>query len=300
MGRCSPHAADRGRLAHSRLGRTVLTGLAMALLWSPAIFGEGLVDPSQMPGPLKEVSIEQRIGEVLPLDAPFVDETGRAVTLGDYFSSERPVILALVYYDCPMLCSLIMNGLSKSLGVLKLDVGEAFDVVAVSFAAGETPHMAREAKTAAIERYGRLETAAGWHFLTGGQESIDRLTQAVGFNYKYIPETGEYAHGSAIVVVTPEGQLAQYYYGVEYPPKDLRLALVEASSHRLGTVVDQILLYCFRYDPQLGKYTTLITRVLRIAGVVFCLGLATFLWLMLRRERVPERQPTSTLGATSR
>lgn len=272
-------------------------GLVFFLL-APALLAEGLVDPSQMPGDLKEVGIEQRIGTELPLDAPFVDELGQSVVLGDYFQGERPVILALVYYDCPMLCSLIMNGLSKSIGVLKMNVGEAFDVVAVSFVAGETPLMAREAKTAAVERYGRLETAAGWHFLTGEQESIDRLTEAVGFNYNYIPETDEYAHASAIVVVTPEGTLAQYYYGIEYPPKDLRLALVEASENELGSVVDAILLYCFRYDPQLGKYTTTIMGVLRIAGVLFIVALAAFLWLNLRRDRDAESPSTSTLGAT--
>lgn len=278
---------------------TVLALVALLAGTAPILAEGGLVDPSQMPGALKEVSIDQRIGENLPLDAPFVDEMGRQVTLGDYFG-EKPVVLALVYYDCPMLCSLIMNGLSKSLGVIKLQVGDDFDVVAVSFAAGETPHQAREAKTAAVERYGRLETAAGWHFLTGEEESIRRLTEAVGFTYNYLPETGEYAHASAIQVVTPEGQLAQYYYGIEYPPKDLRLALVEASNNELGSVVDQLLLYCYKYDPQLGKYTGAITGALRIAGVLFCIALATFLWVMLRRDRVENRHPTSTLGATLR
>lgn len=279
----------------------LLTVLIAALAFAPVAWAEGgLVSPEDMPGALKEVSIDQRIGETLPLDAPFIDEIGRQVTLGEYFGGDKPVVLALVYYDCPMLCGLILNGLAKSLGVMKLEVDEDFDVVVVSFAAGETPHMAREAKTTAVERYGRLETAAGWHFLTGEEPSIQRLTQAVGFTYNYLPETGEYAHASAIMVVTPEGQLAQYYYGIEYPPKDLRLALVEASDNELGSLVDQVLLYCYRYDPQLGKYTTVITRVLRIAGVVFCIGLVVFLWLMLRRDRAEIRHQTSTLGATSR
>ena len=273
--------------------------VALTLTAAPLVAEGGLVDPEDMPGALKSVGVEQRIGETLPLDAPFIDELGREVTLGEYFGGDKPVILALVYYDCPMLCSLIMNGLSKSLGVIQQNVGEDFDVVAVSFAAGETPHMAREAKTAAVERYGRLETSAGWHFLTGEAESIERLTEAVGFTFNYLPETDEYAHASAIQVVTPEGTLAQYYYGIEFPPKDLRLALVEASDGQLGSLVDQVLLYCYRYDPQLGKYTTAITALLRIAGVVFCIALAAFLWVMLRRDHAEARHQSSTLGATS-
>ena len=269
------------------------SGLLLAFL-ATSVEAEGLVAPSDMPEPLNEVGIEQRIGETLPLDAPFVDEAGRAVRLGDYFG-DKPVILALVYYDCPMLCSLVMNGLAKTLGVLKFDVGQDLDVVAVSFDARETPEMASEVKAQTVKRYGRPDTADGWHFLTGDDESIQRLTEAVGFRYTYLPESDEFAHAGGITIATPEGTIAQYYYGLEYPPKDVRLALVEAAANGLGTVVDQVLLYCFRYDPSLGKYTAVITRVLRLAGVAFCGFLGLFLWIMFRYERT--RSQTHTLGA---
>ncbi len=272
----------------------------LLLLAAPALGqGANLVEPSAMPGPLKDVGFEQRIGDPLPLDAAFVDELGREVTLGDYFTGERPVVLAFVYYDCPMLCSLIMSGVAKSLSVLELETGEDFDVVALSFAPGETPAMAREAKAEALERYGKA-TAAGWHFLSspdGDEEAIRRVADAAGFGYTWVPGTedraGEYAHAAGIVVVTPEGQLAKYFYGIEYPPRDVRLALVEASAGRLGTAVDQLLLYCFRYDPTLGKYTAAITRILRLTGVAFCLALGTFLWVNFRRERRPTTAGTA-------
>jgi protein SCO1/2 len=258
--------------------------------------GAGVVDPSAMPGPLKEVRFDQQLGEKLPLDAPFVDELGRDVVLGDYFG-ERPVVLTFVYYDCPMLCSLVLQGLAKSLAVLRFDVGTEYDVVVISFAPDETPAMAREAEAETIERYGR-GGAEGWHFLTGTPESIERATGAAGFRYARIPETGEYAHASGIVVATPDGTIAQYYYGIEYPPKDVRLAVVEASEGEVGTVVDQVLLYCFRYDPKLGKYTAVITRVLRLAGVAFCLGLTLFLWIMWRRDASDEKPSSDATGSS--
>lgn len=261
-------------LAHPAPGQT----------FGPPGGGQGLVDPSQMPGPLKEVGFDQRLGETLPLDAALVDETDRQVTLGDYFG-ERPVVLMLGYYDCPMLCPLIWNGLAKSVGVLQFQVGRDFDVVAISIAPDETAEMARAAKDKAVQRYGRPETADGWHFLRGPEESIRRVTETVGFRYAYLEDSGEYAHASGIVVVTPEGTLAQYYYGIDYSPKDLRLALVEASESRLGSVVDQLLLYCYRYDPSVGKYTAVVTRVLRLAGVAFLLALGAFLYVMRRLDR---------------
>jgi protein SCO1/2 len=178
--------------------------------------------------------------------------------------------------------------------VLKLDAGEDFDVIAVSIDPGETPAMAAETKAAAVDRYDRPETAAGWHFLTGDEESIRTLTDAAGFSYVYEPDTDEYAHTSGIVIVRPDGVISQYYFGIEYPPKDVRLALVEAGDGKVGSIVDQLLLYCFRYDPALGKYTAAIMRVLRLAGFVFALGLSFFLLVMWRRER-----RLATLGAAS-
>jgi len=284
--------------------RAMLRSTSLLLLLASPVLGQdpNLVDPSAMPGPLKDVGFDQRIGEPLPLDAAFVDELGRRVTLGDYFTGDRPAVLALVYYDCPMLCSLIMAGVAKTLSVLELETGKDFDVIAVSFAPGETPAMAREAKAAALERYGKA-TAGGWHFLSarvrpspdGGEEAIRRVAAAAGFSYTWVPgsgdRTGEYAHAAGIMVVTPEGLLSKYFYGIEYPPRDLRLALVEASAGRLGSVVDQLLLYCFHYDPTLGKYTATVTRILRLAGVAFCLVLGTFLWFSFRRDRARRKQP---------
>lgn len=279
--------------------------LLLTLLALPAL-GDGLVDPKDMPGPLKDVGFDQHLGDPLPLDLPFVDESGREVTLGDYFG-EKPVVLAFVYYDCPMLCPMVMNGIARTLGVLAFDVGEEFDVVVVSIDPTETPEQAREVKRTTVERYGREETAAGWHFLVGSEPSVERLTEAAGFRYAYVEENGgtpeggkpyQFAHASGMIVATPEGQLAKYLYGIDYPPKDVRLALVEASENRIGTVVDQILLYCFRYDPALGKYTAVITRILRLAGVVFILCLGLFLWIMRRRDLAAE--VPSTLGAAPR
>lgn len=264
--------------------------IGVTFLGAPA-FGEGIVDPSLMPGPLKEVRIDQKLGAQLPLDTEFTDEDGNTVKLGDFYG-EKPVILAFVYYKCPMLCTLVLNGAAKSLGVLEFDVGNEFDVIAISFAPDEGPEHATERKAATITRYGREATAEGWHFLTGSEESIQAVTNAAGFQYAYLEDSDEYAHASAIIVSTPEGKLAQYFYGLEYPPKDIRLALVEASENKIGNVVDQLLLYCFRYDPQTGKYTAMTMRILRIVGAIFSLSIMTFLWIMWRRERAAAAQPT--------
>ena len=286
-----------------KIETTALQAGLLALLALSAS-GDGLVDPQDMPGPLKEVGFDQKLGGQLPLDAPFIDESGREVLLGDYFG-ERPVVLVFVYYRCPMLCPTLLNGVAKALGVLECDVGREVDIVAVSIDPDETPEKAHAAERATVKRYGRGRTAPGWHFLSaprrlGGEESIRRVADAAGFRYAFVPENGEYAHASGIVIATPEGQLAQYFYGLDFAPKHLRLALVEASSSRIGSVVDQILLYCFRYDPQLGRYTAVVTRILRLGGVVFCLALALFLWINLRRDQATDRRSSSILGAASR
>lgn len=286
------------------LAKCLALALVLPLTFTGALAAEeGLVDPKDMPGPLKEVGFDQKIGDILPLDAAFVDEAGLQVTLGDYFG-ERPVIVAFVYYDCPMLCSLVMNGLAKSVGVLEFNAGEAFDVVAISVDPTDTPAKASKTKLETVQRYGRPETAEGWHFLSGAEPEITRAAEAAGFQYTFIPETGDYAHAAGILMATPDGTIAQYYYGIEYSPKDLRLAMVEASENRLGSVVDQILLYCYRYNPSLGKYTAVITRILRLAGLGFCICLAAFLWINWRRDRAADRdmmrRQTSAQGALSR
>lgn len=279
-----------------RLARLGL-GLALpAVLLAAPVWADGRVPPEAMPGPLKDVRFDQHLGTALPLDTPFVDDFGQEVRLGDYFGT-RPVVLAFVYYECPMLCSLILNGLAKSLSVLTFDVGDQFDVVVVSIDPAETPALAAAAKVETVNRYGRPQSAAGWHFLTGSADAITALTEAAGYRYAYDAETDEYAHTSGIVIATPDGTIAQYYFGIDFPPKDVRLAVVEASSRRIGTVVDQVLLYCFRYDPKLGKYTAFTMRLIRLAGAVFVVGLAFFLWLMWRRERAVHHRESPTLGA---
>lgn len=242
---------------------------------------------------IQQVRFEQKVNQPLPLQLAFRDEAGRLVQLGEYFG-RRPVVLALVYYECPMLCTYILNGLVKSLRPLKFEPGREFDVVVVSFSPTETPALASEKKAAYLKEYGRGHTARGWHFLTGEEPAIRSLTETVGFRYLYDPKTGQYAHASGLLVATPEGKLFRYFYGIEYAPRDLRLALVEASSNGIGSAVDQVLLFCFHYDPRTGKYGVLITRVIRLAGTTTALALGIFIAVMLRRDR---RAGSATLAA---
>lgn len=244
----------------------------------------GLVSSTQMPGALQGVGIEQKLGGQVPLDTVFTDENGRETALGDLLG-ERPAILTFVYYECPMLCPMILSALVTNLRIVPFDVGKEFDVIVVSFDPGEGPEQSAPVRETVLKSYERPDTDAGWHFLTGDEDSIRRLTEAAGVSYAYVPEDDEYAHASGIVIVTPEGKISQYYLGVDFPARDIRLSLVEASSNRIGSVVDQMLLYCYRFNPQLGKYTAVTMRILRLTGAVFTLGLATFLWIMWRRER---------------
>ena len=246
-----------------------------------------LVEPGDptaaKPGILSKIAIDQRIGHQVPADIPFVDETGRQVTLGEYFG-KRPVVLALVYYECPMLCTQVLNGLVSALGVLNFEAGREFDVVAVSFNPKEGPGLASQKKAAYVERYGRPQAAGGWHFLTGSQESITRLTEAVGFRYEFDPKIGQFAHGAAIEVLTPKGTIAKYFYGIEYSPRDLRLGLIEAAEEHIGTVVDDVLLFCYHYDPSTGKYGADILALVRTGAVATVLAFAVFLTVSLRRD----------------
>jgi len=242
-----------------------------------------MIPASQKPEILKEIGIDQRLDAPLPLDIPLRDETGRAVRLGDYFG-KRPVVLALVYYNCPMLCTQVLNGLVAALNVMSLDAGRDFDVVAVSFDARETPAMAAAKKDAYLTRYKRPNAAEGWHFLTGDAGSIERLTKAAGFRFKYDETRDQFAHASAIMVATPAGRLARYFYGIEYAPRDLRLGLVEASAGQIGTPVDQVLLYCFHYDPSNGKYGAVVINMIRLAGAATLLILGGLLLLLSRRR----------------
>jgi protein SCO1/2 len=236
------------------------------------------------PEALRDVGFDQRLGEALPLDAVLRDEAGREVRLGDYFG-RRPVVLSLVYYECPMLCTLTLNGLVSALGVLSFQPGREFEIVTVSFEPKDTPEAAAARKRAYLSRYGRPGAEAGWHFLTGNPESVDRITRALGFRYAWDDETRQFAHPAGIVVATPEGRLARYLYGIEYAPRDLQLAVTEASAGRVGGPVDQVLLFCYEYDPASGGYGLAIMRLVRLAGVLTVAALAGYVTLMLRRER---------------
>lgn len=239
---------------------------------------------SVQPEILRSVGIDQRLNEQLPLDLSFRDEAGQTVALQKYFG-EKPVVIALVYYECPMLCTQVLNGLTESLRPLSFNVGEQFEVVTVSFDHRETPELAAAKKKVYLEKYNRNGAENGWHFLTGDSLAIQQLTEAIGFRYKYDVFTKQYAHASGIVVATPQGKLARYFFGIEYPTRDLRFALIEAAENRIGNVVDQVLMYCFHYDPSTGKYSLAVINVLRVAGVATVLALGMFMIVMLRRER---------------
>jgi protein SCO1/2 len=243
------------------------------------------------PAVLQKVGIDQRLGEFVPLDLKFKDEQGSDVKLGQFFHQKRPVVLALVYYDCPMLCNQVLNGMTSALGVLKFNTGQEFDVVAVSFDPRETPELAAAKKQVYVNRYKRPGAEKGWHFLTGSQDSIAALTQAVGFHYAWDEQTSQFAHGSGLMLLTPEGKLAQYYYGIEYSPKDMRFGIIEASQEKIGTVVDQMLLYCYHYDPTTGKYGFIAMRALRIGGALTVLALGTFIIVSFRRDMKMAREP---------
>ena len=238
----------------------------------------------QMPELLQEVGLDQKLNTQVPLNLKFKDEDGRVVTLGDYFG-KRPVILTLNYFECPMLCTEVLNGLVSALGVMNFSVGKEFDVVTVSFDPRDTPERARQKKAAYLGRYKRPGSESGWHFLTGSDHEIAALARAVGFRYAYNAKAGQFAHASGVMVATPEGRLSHYFYGIEYGPRDLRLALVEASDHKIGTAVDQVLLACFHYDPSSGRYSMAVMTAVRAAGLAMVGLIAGAIVLMRRRER---------------
>jgi protein SCO1 len=243
---------------------------------------------STVPPAVRDIGFDQNIGQAVPLDTPFHDEAGQTVRLGDYFG-RRPVVMVFAYYDCPMLCTLVVNGLASALGVLSLEPHRDFEIVTVSFNPADTPAAAAAKKAAALEHYRREGAAAGWHFLTGDPLSIDRVTRAAGFRYTWDEPTKQFAHPSGVLVLTPEGRLARYLFGIEYGPRDLRFALVEASAGRLGSKVDALLLYCYHYDPITGRYGLVIMRTIRIAGAATVLTLAAFIIVMIRREHAGRR-----------
>lgn len=256
-------------------------------LYSPKYY-----DPSQgtangIPDTLKKVGIDQRLGETLPLDTEFKDENGQAVKLSSYFNSKRPVILALVYYECPMLCNQVLNGLTGSLKGMSLEAGKDFDVLAISFDARENdkPDLAKNKKASYVERYGHPGSESGWHFLTGTQASIDAVTSAAGFKYAWDEKSNQFAHASGVMIVNPDGKLSKYFYGIDYSPKDLKFGLIESADNKVGSAADQLLLYCYHYDPATGKYGFAILNTMRIAAVALLIGMGLMGFVFWRRNK---------------
>lgn len=255
---------------------------------APAPLGSLDQQAGTTPGPLAGVGIEQHLGRSLPLDAVFRDDQGREVRLADYFGpGKKPAVLALAYYECPMLCTLVLNGMVKSLRPMSFTAGQEYDVIAISIDPEESWELARDKKAAYIESYARKGDGSGFHFLTGGEKSIRAVADALGFQYRFIPESGEFAHAASIYVITPLGQISRYFFGVEFSTRDLRLALVEATAGKIGNVVDQLMLFCYRYDPAAGKYSATALTVVRLAGILTVLSLAGFVGLSQWRERHP-------------
>ncbi len=249
---------------------------------------EGPVPTGNSTEVLKQVGIEQRLDNQIPLDLKFRDESGREVRLADYFAKGRPVVLTLVYYECPMLCNQVLNGAVGAFQGVSFTAGKEFEVVTVSFDPRETPELAARKKETYVKRYRREGAAGGWHFLTGDEAQVRRLAEAVGFGYVWDERSQQFAHSSAIMVATPEGRLSHYFYGIDYDPRALRLALVEASASKIGSPVDQLVLYCYHYDPTTGRYGPVIMNIMRLAGVLTVIAIVALV-LVLRRRSAGER-----------
>jgi protein SCO1 len=261
---------------------SLLVAILVGALSTPVGADHGA--PHPLPPVLRDIDFEQRLGESIPLALDFRDELGNPVRLGDYFDS-KPVILTLAYYECPMLCGLVRDGLSQSLRALAFDIGERFIVITVSVDPRETPAHAAAKKAQALRSYARPGAAEGWHFLIGEEASIRQLTQAVGFRYVFDAESGQFAHAAGLVVLTPQGKIARYLYGIEFAPKAVRLALIEASAGQVASPVDRLLLFCYQYDPTTGQYGLIILNVLRLAGLMTVVALGGFVLVMFRRDR---------------
>jgi protein SCO1/2 len=264
-----------------RFPRVAAPMLLVAMLC--CVLSRAQADPA-LPPILKKVGFDQRLNESIPLDVTFLDEDGRQVKLGEYFGAQ-PVVLVMAYYRCPMLCTQVLNGLVEGLRESKLTIGKDFRVVTVSFDPSDSPKMAVAKKKTYVRAYADPQAAADWHFLTGTQASIDRLALAIGFRYAYDAASDQYAHAAGIVVLTPAGRISRYFYDVHYAGRDLRLGLVEASQNRIGTAIDQVMLFCFHYDPTAGRYGTAIMNFVRAGGVLTMLALGLFFALLRRGER---------------
>ena len=244
---------------------------------------------NQRPSILDQVGLDQHLNQQVPLNLAFNDEDGKAVQLQQYFGS-KPVILIMVYYQCPMLCTQVLNGFTGAMnGIVRFNIGREFNVVTVSIDPRDTAQDAAAAKKSYLKRYRRAGADQGWHFLTGKKDQIDALAQAVGFRYAWDPQIKQYAHASGIMILTPDGRVAQYYYGIEYAPRDIQLGLIEASKGKIGNVVDQVLLYCYHYDPRQGKYGAAVFNVLRLSALATVLMLGGFMVIMFRRDSLAAR-----------
>ena len=285
----------------TRRFQTLTLSAALLVAAIPAHAGRTWTSPTGSAPPaagkpeiLQQVRFDQRPGQQVRLDSVFRDELGRQVRLGDYFG-KRPVALVLAYYDCPMLCDLVLNGLTGSLKALAFNPGREFDIVVASIDPKDTPQLASEKKREMISRFNRAGTEDGWHFLTGTQESISALTDDVGFRYVYDAQRDEYAHAAGITILTPQGRVSRYLFGIDFPPRDVRLALVESSAGRIGSVIDQAMLYCFHYDPAIGRYSAAAMRLLQVAAAVTVVLIVTMIVLLRRRE--PKTQTSDPMGA---
>ena len=265
--------------------------------YNSPLYAPKTYDPSQsgasagLPTVLKTVGIEQKLNSQLPLDAEFKDENGNIVKLGSFFGKNKPAILALVYYECPMLCNEVLNGLTGSLKGISFDAGKDYDVIAISFDAreNEKPDLAKNKKASYVARYGRDGAENGWHFLTGTQSEIDKVTKAVGYNYQFDEATNQFAHAGGIMMTTPEGKLSRYFYGIDYAPKDVKCGLMDSAQNKIGNPVEQLYLYCFHYDPASGKYGLEILKVLRLMAIATILGIGGMLFGFWRRNKLNEK-----------
>jgi protein SCO1/2 len=279
--------------------RAVVVALVLFSVSATAQINSGVMSPpaNTRPPRLENVGIEQHLDAQVPANLTFRDETGKTVKLGDYYG-RKPLILNLVYYNCTMLCGEALAGLSSAMRLVKFDLGNEFDVVTVSFDPRETPETAAAKKVDYVKRYGRPNAASGWHFLTGQPESINALTKAVGFQYQYDAKSNQYAHATAIMVLTPQGRISRYFYGVDFPPKDLRMGLVEASQGKIGNAVDAVLLYCYHYDPQSGKYGAMVANILRLAAAATILLLSGLIFILWRLDRAATQKALTRNSAT--
>ena len=256
-------------------------------LYSPKTYDPSVDVSTGLPDALKKIGIEQKLGAQLPLEAEFKDEDGKTVKLGSYFNTGRPVIVAFVYYECPMLCNQVLNGLTGSLKGISFDAGKEFDVVAISFDARENdkPDLAKNKKASYMERYARSGTEKGWHFLTGTQDSIDKASSAAGFSYKWDEKSEQFAHAAGVMIATPEGKLSRYLFGIDYSPKDVKFGIMDSAENKVGNPAEQLLLYCYHYDPATGKYGLAILRVMRLGGILTLAGMGAMGFIFWRRNK---------------